>query len=91
MMNFNRADASMILMTLVAVFYLYTASKWWRIGYMTFQKLKELDKVATSTINQLKRKIPEKDQENNPEKLVTTEDTSDFLNRIKEITQSTKS
>ena len=90
MTNFNRADASMILMTLLAVFYLYTASKWYHIGYITFQKLKEQEKMATSIITRLMKKTPKEGQGSGLEKLVT-EDTTGLLDRVRGINKSTKS
>ena len=90
MTSFNRADASMILMTLLAAFNQYTASRWYHIGFMTFQKLKEQEKTATSIIERLLMKIKKQEGGITPAKLVTVEPEG-LLDRIKGINKSTKS
>ena len=87
--SFNRADAAMILMTLLAGFNLYTASKWYRVGFITFQKLKEQEKTATSIINKLTKKLdPEAAKE--AIESVIEEELDDIMKRVKAINQSTK-
>jgi len=91
--TFNRADATFLLMTLIALFNLYTAHKWWRVGFMTYQHLQKVSKASTDAINQLAQLVPESERVKILGAAAKHEykNTGDLLNRIKKINESNKS
>lgn len=56
--SINRADVAFAALALLSLFNLHTAIRWYQVGFITFSKMKEQEKVATSIIDKLTKKIP---------------------------------
>jgi len=82
--SLNRADAAFIAMIALSLFNLYTAIRWYRVGFITFSKMKEQERVATSIIDKLTKKIPKEDRGEVMGNILK-EEIDEMLSKIKDI------